>query len=235
MRLSRIVRWVLGGAILVLIGCGDEPAIQSYTASPSPPASENPGALAHHPSAGHSAAPGTQESSLAYRYTTPPQWARRPDPGAMRLATYLLPGDTGAEMSVSIVGGTLLDNVNRWHRQLNLDPIGRVDPQTLETVASPAGDVMIIDLAGSLDAQGEPTMRYRIGMIADRASTNTWFFKLLGQPDVVEAHAHAFDAMLRTLCLEGDTEVKPGVDPEVAAGDPAPAEGAGNEAAEVQP
>ena len=133
----------------------------------------------------------------------------------MRLATYRLPGEGAAEVSVSKASGSLLNNVNRWRGQLGLAPVDQVDPASLELVACPAGEVAVIDLTEP--GKSEPAgRRFRIGMIQETSGASgvggvggspaTWFFKLQGPAEAVAREAQAFDQMLKTLRRETHEE-----------------------------
>src|SRR5438034_8390163 len=88
--------------------------------------------------------------------TTPPNWESQPL-SQMRQASFLVRGDNGAVVDISLVSlgsaaGDVLENVNRWLGQLGQPPItdqklGEIG-QRLRTSL---GDVTIADLTGLPD------------------------------------------------------------------------------------
>jgi len=67
-------------------------------------------------------------------YTPPPGWKEAP-PRAMRLVTFLPPGE-GKQPELYLsqpFGGSLLDNVNRWRGEVGLPPVTEADLSSLVT------------------------------------------------------------------------------------------------------
>jgi hypothetical protein len=65
-----------------------------------------------------------EEPPLTWK--VPKGWRRKPGGGGVRFATFLLgPEGRPLEVAVFSFGGSVLDNVNRWRKQLELPPVSR--------------------------------------------------------------------------------------------------------------
>lgn len=83
-------------------------------------------------------------------WTAPPAWRQGPTSPARLAAYYLEPRGDAVELTIISAGGTVLDNVNRWRKQLNLEPI------STEEFARTAGKstvhgvtVTLVDMSGT--------------------------------------------------------------------------------------
>ncbi|SDS43953.1 hypothetical protein [Opitutus sp. GAS368] len=130
------------------------------------------------------------------KWTAPALWQEKPAT-AMRKATYLVPGASGANSELAItafpgdVGGELA-NVNRWRGQLQLPPLTAAElPATITRIRVNGLSVTLVDLTGG------PSVRL-LGAIVP-ANGATWFFKLTGPADLVATEKPAFLAFLQTL------------------------------------
>src|SRR5262245_45463206 len=116
----------------------------SAAASAAPQASSASAAASAMPTAQSKAGPGE------IGWDVPSKWKEIPNPNAMRIATYLIPRAEGdaedAEMSVSRVGGSVEQNLNRWKAQF--DPVKPDSTKRQErTIAGLR--VTIFEVAGS--------------------------------------------------------------------------------------
>ena len=127
-------------------------------------------------------------------WTAPGNW-EEVAPGQMVLARFRSTGkdDQSAEVTVSALsgdGGGLLDNVNRWRRQIGLGPAEEADLAHLVTqLDGRGGRFMLVDMSGS-DPAGGKEIRM-IGAVQPR-SHRTWFYKFMGDPEVVAEDRDAF-------------------------------------------
>ncbi len=139
-------------------------------------------------SAGQSIAPPT--------WTTPDGWTSVPLT-EFRVASFKVTGANGKTADVSVVplpgmAGGDAPNVNRWRGQVGLAPVP---------------DDQIQSSAESIVAGGEPASLYDIGgatsrilgVIQHRDDNNAWFFKMTGDPDLVEQQKPVFIAFLKSL------------------------------------
>ena len=114
--------------------------------------------------------------------------------GQMQVAKFAVPEREGAkaEVFVSVFpsesGGTLA-NVNRWRRQIGLDP---VDEEGLKPLVSPIEGVpgaLLVDLKSEAKAM--------LGAIIPREG-RWWFYKLMGDAPAVTAEREAFIRFVQT-------------------------------------
>jgi hypothetical protein len=130
-------------------------------------------------------------------WTTPKGWTElagngmraatlQPPPGAGKaeVTVIALPGDVGGELA----------NVNRWRGQISLPPVTEEQLGALRSqVRTAAGSLFLYDFTSG----GQKKTRLVAGMI--QASGTTWFFKLMGDAQAVDAARPAFLKMLEGL------------------------------------
>ena len=120
--------------------------------------------------------------------------------GQFLVAKFLVTGPDNAKANINISaspgdGGGLLGNVNRWRGQLRLGPLTETDINKLVSqVDTAGGKAMFIDMTGT-DANGQKARL--LGAIAPE-SNQTWFYKLMGNEQVVERENDAFSKFVQT-------------------------------------
>lgn len=128
-------------------------------------------------------------------WTVPAGWQERPA-GMMQVAKFAVAGDKGkAEVSVAAfpgeTGGTLA-NVNRWRKQLGLEPVDEAALSKLTTPLDLSGTkALLVDMANPADSN------HLIAAIVPR-NGNTWFYKILGNDSVVAEQKAAFVEFVRS-------------------------------------
>jgi len=183
-------------AVALLAGCKDNDRVQVYRVAKSPAdssAPENPGIGAMAPGA-----PIGAGDVQAPQITSEPPANWQPQPlSEMRQASYLVKDGNGATADISLVmlpgsAGGVLENVNRWMSQLNLPAItGEKLVQIGQHIASPLGDVTLVDLEG-LPKGADPSKDGRIiGGISSEGG-GTIFFKMRGNAALAESQKEAF-------------------------------------------
>lgn len=134
------------------------------------------------------AAPATSNANV------PAGWKEVPATQFL-LAKYVIQSN-GAEASVNVsmldgTGGGLLPNVNRWRGQLGLPPISEGELTTQTQSLDVAGTkATLVDING---AKGR-----LIGIIAPQAG-QTWFYKLMGDAQIVEQQKDAFTKFVQNF------------------------------------
>ena len=130
----------------------------------------------------------------------PAGWKEIPNP-PMLLAKYVIPGagDAKAEVNVSMLNGTgggALANVTRWRGQLGLAPMSEEDfSKTTQTIDTAGGKGTLVDMTGTDSKTGKKSRL--IGIIVPQAS-DTWFYKLMGDPQIVEQQKETFTMFIQT-------------------------------------
>lgn len=138
-----------------------------------------------------------------FRFAKPDDWEERPldmPQGIPRLAVFLV-RDREHHAEVSVVplagpGGGAFANVNRWRRQLGLEPIGDAAQLQKEMRQFDVADgkAPYVDLVGR-DATGPK--RILGAWIAHGG--RTWFIKMIGSPELVGKQQAAFEAFLQSI------------------------------------
>ncbi|HEY1661722.1 MAG TPA: hypothetical protein VGI03_04830 [Verrucomicrobiae bacterium] len=205
---SKIVGLLLLPLVLSAAGCHRE-NVQVYSVSSDqdqtpPPLAQMPPTNSTGAPAIASLPPGSlpaaseDQSSAPLTWSTPPGWTSV-TPSEMRVASFKVSGPDGKTADVSIVplpgmAGGDAPNVNRWRGQVGL---------------TPTPDEQILSSAESVQAGGQPATLYDIGgatsrilgVIQHRADGNAWFFKMTGDPDLVEQQKTNFLVFLNSLAF----------------------------------
>jgi hypothetical protein len=134
------------------------------------------------------------------KYTLPDGWQEKA-PTEMRVASFgIAENGKNADVSVIPLGGMAggdLANVNRWRGQVGLDSLADADVLKLaEKVAVGDQPADLYDLAGTSSQTGGAERILGVILHRDAAA---WFFKMTGDPDLVEKQKPAFVAFLKSF------------------------------------
>lgn len=128
-------------------------------------------------------------------FTVPATW-KEEAPGAMQVAKYVPVGAEGkAEISVAVLpgdGGGELANINRWRRQLGLEPTTETDLAKLATALKVEGAQGYL-----VDITNDASQRRMIAAAVTRGG-QTWFYKLTGETASTEKEKAAFIQFVET-------------------------------------
>jgi len=131
----------------------------------------------------------------------PAGWKQVPAPAGFLLAKYDIDGsgDAKAEVNVSELagqGGGMMMNINRWRGQLGLSSLSEEDwSKQARTIDIGGHQGTVVDMSGT-DAKTGQKARL-IGIIAPQAG-DTWFYKLMGDEQIVEQQKDAFTKFVQT-------------------------------------
>jgi hypothetical protein len=122
-------------------------------------------------------------------FVVPARWKAQ-SPGPMQAAKYVPDGAEGkVEVTLAVLpgdGGGKLANINRWRRQLGQGPLAEGE---LASVASalnvPGAEAYLVDLRN-------PDTQKRMLAAAVVRGGRSWFYKLMGDADVVESEKSLF-------------------------------------------
>jgi len=118
----------------------------------------------------------------------------------MQLAAYEV-GDVGesdrkAIISVSVAGGNLVQNLNRWREQVGL---GDLDADALaeqaHSIKVDGADGIEVAFAGPADAEKPKSV---VGVIV-RVQGQQWFIKLIGIPELVAQEKAHFEEFVKSI------------------------------------
>ena len=201
--------WMLAAALAgFTTGCGHND-VKVYhlepgdSTTPAPP----PVANAVMPTAMPATLPAPDNSSQPpLKYTLPAGWKEK-ELTQMRVASFdVSENGKKADFSVIPLGGMAggdFANVNRWRGQVGLQPLDEAESQKLAEKVEVAGQPAdLYDVAGTNPGSGD-TERI-VGVIFHRDET-AWFFKMTGDPDLVEKQKPAFASFLKSLEFGGLT------------------------------
>ena len=165
-----------GGA---MAAAGSDPHAFMNAASPAPSST-----------ADSEAAPAT--------WIAPADWKSLP-PTQFLVAKYVIGGGS-AEVNVSMLGregGGVLMNVNRWRGQVGLSPLddSNLSAQTT-TLDTPSGKAVLVDMSGTDKKSGRANTRL-LGVILPQGG-HTWFYKLMGDEQVVAQQKDAFTKFVQS-------------------------------------
>ena len=199
----------LAGLVLCSIGCR-KPEVTYYEI----PKEKRPGPSSEQESIqlpeGHPvlATPRTASSTGPSQpsWKVPDSWNPGP-PSQLRVASFLVHGTEGQTVDISIttfpgeVGGALL-NINRWRRQIGLDPIPAQDVSNYSTELDIAENRFhLVDLHNDEKPQGKT--HPQSSLIATLSHQgNSWFFKISGDAPLVDKQRETFLEFLGTVKFE---------------------------------
>jgi len=152
---------------------------------------ENSGSVSSEP------IPSAASTEQKPKWKVPPGWQEAP-PSQFLVAKFLISGEnkSQAAVNVSITGGSLADNINRWRGQLSLEPLSSAEiEKQLQTLEVPGGKAMLIDMHGT-DSRTQRKARL-VGAVVPQSS-GTWFYKLMGDEPLVEREKNAFIEFVKT-------------------------------------
>jgi hypothetical protein len=144
-------------------------------------------------------APAISSGAAKPNWQVPAGWQEVPA-AQFLLAEFSIAGANGAKAEVNVAqldgdGGGLLANINRWRRQIGLaalDEAGLTGAVTSLDVAGGKGT--LVDMSGTDAQTGQPTRL--VGVIVPM-NGGTWFYKLMGDSNVVESQKAAFTQFVR--------------------------------------
>jgi hypothetical protein len=138
-----------------------------------------------------------------FAWDAPEGWEPLP-PSPFRAAGFRVAGRDDATISVSITGGGVLANLNRWRDQMGLEPVTEAALGDLPRRPLLGGSAVVVDLAGDYEGMGGtgavPAARL-LGLIAT-LPVGTVFVKMVGPGAVVGDERDRFEAFATSLRLE---------------------------------
>lgn len=145
------------------------------------------------------AAAGDASSQGKPVWQVPAGWREVPG-GQFLVAKFIVSGNDSSPTAVNVSmasgeGGGVAANVNRWRRQLGLPELADSDlQQSLTAVDTAGGKAMLVDMSGT-DARTGQKARL-VGAIVPQ-SGQTWFYKLMGNEQVVGREKDAFQKFVQ--------------------------------------
>jgi hypothetical protein len=122
--------------------------------------------------------------------------------GQFLVAKFLVPGEDNSQASVNVSmsagdGGGLAPNVNRWRGQLGLSPLSGADlNQAVTGIDTAGGQASVVDFTGKDPRSGQDARM--VAAIVPQGG-RTWFYKLMGNAQLVEKQKDAFTKFVQTV------------------------------------
>lgn len=140
-------------------------------------------------------APVVQSDNSKSVWAVPSGWQAAP-PSQFLYAKFNIADATGtAAVNVSMMagdGGGLEANVTRWRGQLGLPPIAEIISTGFDV---PGGKATVVDYSGTDAKTGKPARLIGV-LVPDNGQT--WFYKLMGDPQTVEQQKDAFTKFIQS-------------------------------------
>ena len=179
---------VFGITLIILAGCGDaEESTVNTAPEPGTSTSEQPATAPSTPAARAAGTP----------WIVPAGWTQELQQRPMRAATFHTgKGEAAIEVAVSQfpgdVGG-LLANVNRWRKQIGLEPISETElPTIIQPFENPGFKGYTMRLEGT-------TQHMLAAAITEQQADRTWFVKAVCSPAQADAHEATVEAFARSF------------------------------------
>jgi hypothetical protein len=134
-------------------------------------------------------------------WEVPSGWKEVPG-GQFLVAKFMLAGATNAQASVNVSmssgdGGGMLANFNRWRSQLSLAPVTEADlAKETQPLDLPGGKASVAAITGRDPKSGQET---RLLAVVIPRSGQTWFYKLMGNAQVVQQEKDAFMKFVQSV------------------------------------
>ena len=147
------------------------------------------------------AAPAAAASQDKPNWQVPPGW-QEVSGGGFLVAKFLISGSDNAQAAVNVSmsagdGGGPLANLNRWRGQLGLAPVAEADlAKEVQPFEVPGSKAMWAEISGADPKTGQKTGL--LAVIVPQAG-QTWFYKLMGNEQVVQREREAFTKFVQTV------------------------------------
>jgi hypothetical protein len=131
-------------------------------------------------------------------YDLPEGWMRT-EPAQFSFLTFVVAeGKQSAKVTVSVAKGELLENMNRWRKQVGLEPQDEPAMRNdLAKIKIAGMDGLSVDLAGKdLSGKGDRIL----GALVEKRD-GTLFFKMMGPADLLGKQKPAFEAFVKSVRL----------------------------------
>jgi len=134
-------------------------------------------------------------------WEVPSGWKEVPG-GQFLVAKFILTGAANAQANVNVSmspgeGGGLLANLNRWRQQLGLGTVAEADlAKEVQPLDLPGGKASVADIVGKGPRSAKDA---RLLAVVIPRSGETWFYKLMGDAQVVQQEKDAFMKFVQSV------------------------------------
>jgi len=168
-----------------------------------------------------------QDGGGSFEYDLPAGWSEQQST-SMRPINLRVAGDSRCECYLSSLPGTaggLLENLNRWRKQMGADPIDDAALAKLPRAKLLGREAVVMEVDGTFTGMGggELANARMVGAIASLPAV-TLFLKMVGPKEVVAKERAGFDKLLASIRMRAMGKARPReAEPQAAGGDQTPA------------
>lgn len=142
----------------------------------------------------------TTKESKKLSWVTPKDW-QQDTSNPQRIATFKPNGKAQTECTVTSFGGSVLENLNRWRKQLGQEPISDLEKENHEWLDTSIGKCYFVIIEGpyngGMGGQAIATAQL-IGGILSQGETSI-FIKLIGPKNETSSEVDAIKSFIQSL------------------------------------
>jgi len=145
-----------------------------------------------------------QDSGPRFAYELPEGWSENEEPSPMRRVDLRFGAEQEGEIYLTSAGGSLVDNINRWRRQMGLEPSSQDEVSSLPTRPLLGGSAVLVTLDGDFSGMGaeQALPDYRMIGAVLQLRQGSLFVKMTGPRELVKANEEEFNAFCDSLRVE---------------------------------
>ena len=150
--------------------------------------------------------PASESEHKPLHWKKPNHWVQNPQ-SRMRLASFSINGQhiKNAEVSITVLPGTaggLTANINRWRGQLELPALNELElKKNYNTIVIKEKETTLVELvSNNLLIQNQ--FKKRMTVVIIREKNQIYFFKLIGENDLVLKGRSVFLSFLESVSFE---------------------------------
>ncbi len=153
---------------------------------------------------------GNLDTASNLKFEAPEGWTPLPN-SPYRVANYSIKieGHPVANFSISAFpgeSGGIMANVNRWRRQVGLSEwTSRQIARKASRLSSGELEFLLFDLKPETESEKEVASDRILAAILNRNNT-TWFFKMRGDPFLIETQRNRFKGLLNSVAFESESK-----------------------------
>lgn len=164
-------------------------------------------------------AQGQDSGQPAFEYDLPAGWTAQPST-SMRPVNLRVAGDARCDCYLSSLPGAaggILENVNRWRKQMGAAPIDEDALAKLPRAKLLGREAVVVEVDGTFSGMGGASLEgaRMVGAIASLPAV-TLFLKMTGPKEVVQKERAAFDKLLASVRMRGMGKAHAAAQPPVA-------------------
>lgn len=200
MKIGLVAATIFMGAIFMLAACKRDEVV-SYNVTPQD--TPLPVVQASEP-ASHEQASEPESKARLISWQLPSGWTEKQTTSNIRVGSFAVPGKDGLDAEVSVVAlpgqaGGEFANLNMWRSQIDLPPVAETDASKyIERIDASGQKMAVVDMVAEKNLIHDKYKPRIVAAICPRKDA-TWFFKLMGEDQIVGAAKPSFFQFLNSL------------------------------------